>query len=139
MGEARRKLFEASKVVCFDFNGPILSISKPDIEGLGGSDKARAKAVRLIIHQLITAKFKDGMDRQAGKMWAAWQEILLPEDGEENAPDSVEMPRQQLNWLAKIAREEDLKIRSEFAQWREALCNYIEQIESIKPEDVAAQ
>jgi hypothetical protein len=139
LGEARRRLFEASKLIRFDFNGPILSISKPDIEGLGGPDKARAKAVRLIIHQLIVAKFKDGMDRQSGRMWAAWQEILLPDDGEENAPDSVEMPRQQLDWLAKIAREEDLKMRPEFAQWREALCDYIVQIESIKPEDVATQ
>jgi len=128
MGEAKRKLQLAARMIQFDFMAPKIVMSRADREGLGGSSRAMAAGIRILINQLVSAKYKDGIDRLAGKSWAAWQEYLLEESEGGEPIDVVEMPLGQVEWLSKIACDDAVKIRPEFAQWREALVDYIDQL-----------
>jgi hypothetical protein len=128
MGEARRKLVLAARMVTFDFAAPGLVLSRADQEGLGGGQKAKAQATRILLGQLANAKYKDGMDRPVGKVWAAWQELMLEETEDGSPAQVVEIPMSQLDWLVKLAKDDAVKIRPELAQWREALVDYLEDL-----------
>jgi hypothetical protein len=126
LGDARRKLILAARLVTFDFTAPHLVMARADREGLGGGTKAVAAGVKILLTQLVSAKYKDGIDRTAGKSWAAWQEFMIEESESGDPIDTVEMPLGQIEWLSKIAKDDSVKIRPEFAQWREALVDYLD-------------
>jgi hypothetical protein len=125
----------AARVIKFDFTAPDLAMARADREGLGGGTRAVAAGVRIVLNQLVSAKYKDGIDRLAGKSWAAWQEYMLEESEGGEAADLVEMPLGQVEWLARIAKDDAVKIRPEFAQWREALIDYLDDLMTEGPED----
>jgi hypothetical protein len=135
MGEARRKLMLATRIVKFDFTLPKLVMVRADREGLGGGSRAVAAGVKILLNQLVQAKHKDGVDRQVGKAWAAWQEYILEESEAGEPVDVVEMPLSQVEWLARIAKDETVKVRPEFAQWREALIDYLDELMAEGPEE----
>jgi hypothetical protein len=118
----------ATRIIRFDFAAPALVMARADREGLGGGTKAVAAGVKILLNQLVSAKHKEGVDRQAGKAWAAWQEYILEESEAGDPIDVVEMPLGQIEWLARIAKDETVKVRPEFAQWREALIGYLDEL-----------
>ena len=128
MGDTvRRKLYNETKMVTFDFAAPELAVGKPNRDQFGY--KAAQECCRILIRSLVGAKYPQGMDRKAGKYWAAWLEVM----DEDEPPNSVEMPFGQFEWLKKIVDEEGLNLDWRLAQWREALAEYMSSIKP--PED----
>ena len=138
MGEARRKLMDASKIVKVDLGAPDYLIGPIDREQLskgpeGMVDESRAvpNATKLIIWTIIQCAFPQGMDRKDGQVWAAWQDVLG-----ENEP-VLEMPRSQLDWLRKHIGNEELKIPFAFAGWREELAGYLDRLVNADPDEAS--
>jgi len=135
MGEAKLKLMKASKIVTFDFAGPVLHMSKAEIrsfsrgaepEGLVDETRARQRAVWFTLSQIVGAAYPQGMDRHDGKLWSAWQESW---DDDEMEESRVQVTWSQVEWLRKHAAKDELKTQPGLAQWREAVVDYLESIQ----------
>lgn len=134
MGEAKEKLLRASQEVLFDFAAPKLHFVAADRKRLAQSDRpdgpgddrlAVPRAVWVTIQQIQAAAYPQGMGRHDGKLWAAWQESWQ-DDVEALA---VVVTLGQIEWLKKQAVNDDLKLPGAFAQWREALIEYLLALE----------
>ena len=126
MGEMSKRLAAEGALLKFDV-GISLKYSglpgKPEKDG----DSLRlynARAAKNTIRAVVQAKYVQGMDRAAGKYWAAWQEII----DDDSVVESVELTRGQLTWLYKIITEENLKVPFQVVQWREVLIDYLHGI-----------
>ena len=136
---AREKLIESGKLVQFDFQAPALHLRQGDREAMnkdadGAVDESLVvpRAVALVMTEIVTAAFapdpktgQGGLSRKDGKIWAAWQELF---GDEPETSGQVEVPLGQIEWIKKHAVSDELKIRPGFAQWREALVDYLEQL-----------
>lgn len=137
MGEVSRRLLDAAKILKFNLVGPRYVISATDIlqwqQQFGEGMLPNLMASKIIMGALVSAKYPQGLDREVGKVWAAWQEVLNNDDSEIT---EYEMPKSQIDFVARMARDESLKIPWSLCQWREALLTYAEQLlESNKKEE----
>jgi hypothetical protein len=137
---AREKLIESGKLVEFDFRAPALHIRKGDRESMNKDDDETVnenlvipRAVVMVMAEVVTAAFapdprtgqQGGLGRKDGKIWAAWQELF---GDEAELKGLVQVPLGQIEWLKKHVANDEVKIRPGFAQWREALADYLEQL-----------
>lgn len=124
---AQQKLLTETKIVAIDFEDVGFALSDADRKALETSETpAPLAAARIIIGQVVQAAFPDGMDRKAGRLWAGWQEML-------SSPPMpkcsiVDVTQGQMEWLRGHLNSEMLKLPVGMAQWREALCEYLDRI-----------
>lgn len=136
MGEAaRRKLFDAARIIKFDFSAPDYTIGHGDAKTFG-PDGVQAKITRILMVSSVGAKFPNGCTRKDGKLWAAWQEIITSEEEDQVLEDVVEIPKAQFDWMKKIICDEELSIQVSLSQWREALVDYMMDIAESEKEEM---
>lgn len=150
MGEALRKLRTAGQLVQFDVNLPHMTIARsdqhafavhPGSAGCTACDTspsagrrgvcqahydpalAQARAVRVLVGEVVRAAFGGQMGRHDGKVYAAWLEAL---DDIDDGVTEFSLPLEQVRWLSKLAARDDVKLSPGLAQWREALVDYLE-------------
>jgi hypothetical protein len=129
MGQARQKLLRAGESVEFDFAAPEFHVLKGDQENLqrrddGSTDGALVapRACRFTITSVVKAAFPNGMDRQDGKLWAAWLEVM------DDDARPAEVTRGLVEFLHKHAADGSVRVPPSLAQWREALVDYLEAL-----------
>lgn len=130
MGEAtrklrvQRKLLEETKIVKIDLTQPGFAMSDADRKQLSiDGAEPELSAARILISQAVSSAHTDGMDRKTGKLWAGWQEVLS------SAKDAdLEVTQGQMEWLRQLISSETLRLPVGMAQWREALCDYLDGI-----------
>ena len=114
-----QKLADEGKIVIFDFSAPACAVMK--------EQKVR-DAVSMAIVTVVQSEYTQGLGRQDGQVWAAWQEVLLTE------PDGkVEVTRKQVTWLRAIFAKDDLKVPAGLAQSREAVLDYLDELLTDEP------
>ena len=131
MGEARRKVMNAAQIVEFDFAKPQCAVLLSDravYEKLEVTDPITAWATKLCMTAAVNAAHTQGIDRKSGRIWAAWLELM-----EENAT-TFKVPKSQIEWLRDLIAKDDLRLPSGFAQWREELVDYLDELMSIESE-----
>src|SRR3990167_11294409 len=115
-----QKLADEGKIVIFDFSAPACAVMK--------EQKVR-DAVSMAIVTVVQAEYPQGLGRQDGRVWAAWQEVLLTE------PDGkVEGTRKQVTWLRAIFAKDDLKVPDGLAQSRGAALDYLDELLTDEPD-----
>lgn len=123
MGEQRRKLEAANRIIQFDLSSPKYLIVTEDIVNLSKTyGDPFVGASKVLINTIIQAKFPQGGPRSDRKIFAMWLEIL-----EETVGPILEVPQSQLDWLRKIASDENLPLAMNMSQWCEALIDAIEE------------
>lgn len=131
MGVVARQNKVAAEPVKWDFEGPDYNLTKKDRQALGET-RPKSHIFVMLIRALVQAKWpqkQDGtgsMDRTAGKAWAAWQEYVSDLDDREveDLPTVIEITVGDLKWLFNLAKDDELKVAWNLAQWREALVEY---------------
>jgi hypothetical protein len=122
MGEAKRKLVEAGTVVKFDLAAPKYMIAEADrkgFEAMGVDIAPETHITKLLMPMVVAKSFPQDLDRNNGKIWAAWLEAL-----DESAIPSVTMG--QVLWFRDLITKGDLKLPANYAQVREAMIDYLE-------------
>jgi len=108
------KLLADSRTVTFEFGGPAIA--------LDASQLVRT-AVASTLVTVVNSAFPQGVGRDDGKLWAAWQEVLTDKDVEK-----AEMPARQVKWLRDLFARDELKVPVQFAQAREAVLDYLDAL-----------
>jgi hypothetical protein len=134
MGQARARLLRAGHPVMFDFGGLAIVLNDRDrnfltatygpVTGEGVGD---ARATRHLLVTIAQAAFPQGMARVDRKTWAAWLEVI------EDEAATVEVTRGMVEWLQKLAVQEDLRLPAGIAQWSEALVEYLDELLAMTP------
>lgn len=139
MGEAKvrelrkRQMEDDKRPVTFDLRRLQIELNESDRKQLSvnGTIHPLFNVGRMIIQEVVTRSFPNGMDRGNGRMWAGWQRTLsgTPESAE------VTVTAGQIEWLRAKAADEKLLLPPQFAELREALCTLLDQVlASIEPE-----
>lgn len=132
MGEARRKLMDASKLVRFDLSSPKMIVGPADKENLKKLNQPiMVSATKVLIVNLVQAKFPQGASREDRRMWAAWIEAMEEND---NVDIIIEMPKSQLQWLVNIAKDDNLSLPVGMSQWAEA---FIDAADAVLTEEAS--
>ena len=123
MGEAKkREKFNEGKTASFDLGGPKIIATEKDLRESGG----RSGIVRLCMAALVRAKYPQGMKRSQGKIWSRWRRLI---DDDEVNEGVVSASKDMIDWIESIAKDDEVAIPDAFVQWREALIDYIEELE----------
>jgi hypothetical protein len=137
------KLIEAGKVITFDFDAPSLFIQRGDRLWLRRNPDWRqekpeesvndslvtARAVRMVVGEIVQAAYPQGMSRVDGKIWAAWLEVL-----DDDAETKTQLPLAAIQWLQKRAEDDGVKLRPGLVQWREAVVDYLNECQKTDAE-----
>lgn len=124
--QVQRKLLQETKLVQLNPEEICFTMSEADREQLSrvpGSEQRISPeftAARILISQAVQTSYPDGMDRKQGKLWAGWQEVLS------GTGPIIEVTQGQMEWLRTIIAVDNLKLPIGMAQWREALCDYLD-------------
>lgn len=140
MGHARLKSIRAGEPVTVDFTEPEMFIRKVDrpslsqVEG-GGVDETLMgpRAARIAIQNCITAAFPQGAARQDRKVWAAWQEAL-----EEDSGDQVDMTRGDVEWVRTHMTKDGLLLPLSLSSWVESVIDYLDALLATPPTPIRA-
>jgi hypothetical protein len=122
MGEAKRKLVEAGAVVVFDLAAPKYMVTDGDrrgFESMNAEEPAEIQITRMLMSEVVKRSFPQDLDRQNGKIWAAWLEAL-----DESTNPDVTMG--QVIWFRDLIMKGDLKLPANYSQIREAMIDYLE-------------
>lgn len=109
-----KKLVDDGKVIPFDFSAPAVAL---------GKEQRVRDMVSVALVRVVEAKYPQGLAREDGKVWAAWQEVLMDEP-----EGKVEVTRKQVTWLRGIFADADLRVPPGLAQAREAVLDYLDEL-----------
>jgi len=128
---AQKRLLEATALYEVDLSQCDFVMTPGDRELLEANDvPARLAIARLLISQAVQAAYPQGLDRREGQLYAGWQESLCADfpAGPENL--AFQVTQGQVEWLHGVLARTDLKLPAGYAQWREALIDYLENVKS---------
>ena len=133
MGDTKTKALQAATAVVFDFSAPrfqVLAYDRSALarESVDGQDTVNTalivpRAVQLVMQELMLCIDGGKMDRHDGQHWQMWLEAF-------EEPTPQEFPLSAVRWLNARCKADDVKLQQGMVQWREALIEYLDQLEA---------
>jgi hypothetical protein len=123
MGEANVRMLNEAKTATVDFAAMKLRVPR-EFTNIGAKEDDAIIIVRLLLMNLVNAKWPKGLTRTDGKIWAAWEDMLEDQpDGERRT--TFETTVAVLAWAQKLVNEDGLAVQPWLAASREAFADYL--------------